>query len=497
MFYNEINKLTVNIMKKTFYLFPLLTLVLTGCGTSNNPSLPSESESESESISEYVDPRPDEFLETHLYEESMNTLGEFTPTLFDESSLTQTENTTLSDGVTLIEYNFSLNNGRNVIATTIEVDLTKADARTHYSPGAADVLYTQMTNFQQINTDVDVIAGINADFFGRGGTCVNAYVKDYTVIKSAHNNNGIYDYTNLNADIPASMPMLLGVTGEYARIAPIVENKSVEETIKSSINLKIKYASSDKIVHDLAADLALKVQNGTNKLVSDYTLITEPVRLGVAPSVGDICYVLEMEEGDYRITHGKVSERWECDGNRVFTDDCADGYAYLFKKAGVEEVIGVDDYVGYVLGNDDGKFDGYGNIIGGRQSLVENGHIASTVTLENSNGAQTTNVPRSAVGIKDDGKLLICAVEALRYGGTSSSDTDGYGLNLPQLAEFLREIGCYDAMNFDGGGSTSLITRNLTNESDYSVTVRSSDYGTYNLNQSRKIYNCLLVTTKK
>ena len=108
-----------------------------------------------------------------------------------------------------------------------------------------------------------------------------------------------------------------------------------------------------------------------------------------------------------------------------------------------------------------------------------------------------TNVPRSAVGIKDDGKLLICAVEALRYGGTSSSDTDGYGLNLPQLAEFLREIGCYDAMNFDGGGSTSLITRNLTNESDYSVTVRSSDYGTYNLNQSRKIYNCLLVTTKK
>ena len=114
-------------MKKTFYLFPLLTLVLTGCGTSNNPSLPSESESESESISEYVDPRPDEFLETHLYEESMNTLGEFTPTLFDEASLTQTENTTLSDGVTFIEYSFSLNNGRNVIATTIEVDLTKAD----------------------------------------------------------------------------------------------------------------------------------------------------------------------------------------------------------------------------------------------------------------------------------------------------------------------------------------------------------------------------------
>ena len=128
--------------------------------------------------------------------------------------------------------------------------------------------------------------------------------------------------------------------------------------------------------------------------------------------------------------------------------------------------------------------------------MIENGNIAPTLSLENSNGAQATGVPRSSVGIKDDGKLVIVAVEGLRYGGTSSSSEDGYGVSLPELAQFMREINCYDAMNFDGGGSTSLITRNLNTNSDYQVTVRSSDYGTYSLNQSRQVYNCLIITSK-
>lgn len=482
-------------MKKQLFLLSLFSIILSSCGGA--PSISeSESEMESESESEYIEPRPEEFLTNTLFEEDIPELEEFTPTLFKEDTLVKTNEESLYDGVNLITYSFNLNNDNIVIATTLEVDLTKADIRTNYSPGASDTLFNQMNNFQSMNKDVDVIAGINADFFARGGTSVNAYIKDYQIIKSSHNDKGIYDYTNLDADIPASMPMLLGVQGEFARIAPIVENKSVEDTIKSSFKHKIMYAGEDKVVHNIDASFSLKVQSGTNKLVSDYTLVTKPVSNGVLPGIGDKCYILKMEEGDYKIAHGQIDEIWECDGNRIYTDDTTDGWAYLFKKANVKDELNLGDYVGYVLGNDDSKFDGYGNVIGGRQSLIENGDIAPTVKLENSNGAQASNVPRSSVGIKDDGKLVIVAIEALRYGKTSSSSDDGYGVNLPQLAEFMREIGCYDAMNFDGGGSTSLISRNLLTESDYRVNVRSSDYGTYKLSQSRQIYNCLLVTTK-
>lgn len=482
-------------MKKPFYLLTLFTLLLAACGSPNNEStLDSESNSSEESI--YVDPRPEEFLSNDLYQEIIHSLGEYTPTLFDETSLDVTLNEELSEGVALINYSFNLKSGKKVKASTVEVDLSKADIRTNYSVGASQTLYSQMTSFENQNEGIDVIAGINADFFARGGTSVNAYIKDYQIIKAGHNDKGIYDYKNLDADIPASMPMLLGTGKGHARIAPIVENESVENTIKSKFHLKIKYAGEDKVVHDLSGNLELNLKNGVNKPTADYTFVNQPVNLGVNPGIGDICYVIEMEEGQYTINHGKVIERWECDGNRVYTDDTVDGYAYLFMKNGLEEVINVGDYVGYVIGNDDSKFDGYQNIIGGRQSLIENGNIAPTLSLENSNGAQATGVPRSSVGIKDDGKLVIVAVEGLRYGGTSSSSEDGYGVSLPELAQFMREINCYDAMNFDGGGSTSLITRNLNTNLDYQVTVRSSDYGTYSLNQSRQVYNCLIITSK-
>lgn len=485
-------------MKRKMYLLPVLALLITACNNTSSVTGESSSseESSSSSSSVYIDPRPEEFLETDLYTENIHKLEEYSPTTFDQNSLTITKQETLSQGVELIVYSYALNNSNKVYATTLEVDLNKADIRTNYSPGSSDILYTQMTNFAQTNTDVEVIAGINADFFGRGGNCVNAYIKDYKVIKSSHNDNGIYDYTNLNADLPASMPMLLGVQDKYARIGPIVEDKTVEETVKSKFEHKLMYAGIDKVVHQVEEEFSMKVSSGTNKLSTPFTLITEPVRLGVAPGVGDKCYILEMEEGNYKIPHGKISEIWECDGNRISTDDTVDGYGYLFVKADVETTLNVGDYVGYVLGNEDGKFDGYGNVIGGRQSLIENGEIAPTLVLENSNGAQSPGVPRSCVGIKDDGKLLICAVEGLRYGKTSSSDEDGYGVSLPQLADFLREINVYDAMNFDGGGSTSIISRNLIEETDYRVDVRSSDYGKYDLTKSRKIYNCLLVTTK-
>ena len=51
-------------------------------------------------------------------------------------------------------------------------------------------------------------------------------------------------------------------------------------------------------------------------------------------------------------------------------------------------------------------------------------------------------------------------------------------------------------MNFDGGGSTQLITKNDNGNGDPKVVVRSSDYGTYELEDSRKVYNTALISTK-
>ncbi len=57
--------------------------------------------------------------------------------------------------------------------------------------------------------------------------------------------------------------------------------------------------------------------------------------------------------------------------------------------------------------------------------------------------------PRSAIGITKEGKLLFYALDGRQTGHS-------YGARLQTLANRLTELGCVDAINLDGGGSTTL-----------------------------------------
>jgi exopolysaccharide biosynthesis protein len=58
--------------------------------------------------------------------------------------------------------------------------------------------------------------------------------------------------------------------------------------------------------------------------------------------------------------------------------------------------------------------------------------------------------PRSAVGVSRDGRTVwLVAVE-----GRSSASV---GMTLVELGALLRRLGAWDALNFDGGGSTAMV----------------------------------------
>jgi hypothetical protein len=59
--------------------------------------------------------------------------------------------------------------------------------------------------------------------------------------------------------------------------------------------------------------------------------------------------------------------------------------------------------------------------------------------------------PRSAIGVSDD-DLYLVTCDGRRTGVDA-------GLTLDELAEFMVALGCRDAMNLDGGGSTTLVHR--------------------------------------
>lgn len=75
------------------------------------------------------------------------------------------------------------------------------------------------------------------------------------------------------------------------------------------------------------------------------------------------------------------------------------------------------------------------------ETLIEKGQIASNLT--------GSAAPRTAIGITANGEIIFYVIDG-RQPGTS------YGVRLETLANRLLELGCVDAINLDGGGSTAI-----------------------------------------
>ena len=89
------------------------------------------------------------------------------------------------------------------------------------------------------------------------------------------------------------------------------------------------------------------------------------------------------------------------------------------------------------------------DVIGGVPQLIREGKIAITWESEKSSKAFVeTRHPRTAVAKLKDGKFLMITVDG-------RSESSG-GIGLEDLAKLLLEFGGTDAMNLDGGGSTTM-----------------------------------------
>ena len=82
---------------------------------------------------------------------------------------------------------------------------------------------------------------------------------------------------------------------------------------------------------------------------------------------------------------------------------------------------------------------------GAGDMIVNNGQITDPASWDQ---ALLSANPRSALGIKDDGAVVYYTID-----GRNSSHSNG--LTMKELAEELLSKGCVQAVNLDGGGSTS------------------------------------------
>jgi hypothetical protein len=95
------------------------------------------------------------------------------------------------------------------------------------------------------------------------------------------------------------------------------------------------------------------------------------------------------------------------------------------------------------------KFANFSNLIGAGPLLLKNGSLSLDGKLEQfQSGFDTQSANRSAIATtKEKGKLILATVQAA---------PEGVAPNLLQTAEVLKKMGAVDALNLDGGSSSSL-----------------------------------------
>lgn len=96
----------------------------------------------------------------------------------------------------------------------------------------------------------------------------------------------------------------------------------------------------------------------------------------------------------------------------------------------------------------------------------------------------TTRHPRTAVALRKGGRVLLVVVDGRAQ--------EAAGMSLPELQAVLRWLRAYDAVNFDGGGSSTLCVRKNTNK-PVEIVNHPCDNRVFDKQGARRVANALVV----
>ena len=100
----------------------------------------------------------------------------------------------------------------------------------------------------------------------------------------------------------------------------------------------------------------------------------------------------------------------------------------------------------------EGNLEGYENVIGPGSQPLLNGKVQSVSEMGDQNESFcTSRAPRTSIGFDENNNVILCTVDGRQ--------TNMQGITLTEEAEIMRELGCNNAFNLDGGGSTELVIK--------------------------------------
>ena len=264
---------------------------------------------------------------------------------------------------------------------------------------------------------LDAVAAVNADFFPYSGDPLNLCIIGGELVSEPHDNRSVFGltsdgkclYDRLEFDARIALP-----DGKWFPIRginrPRGQNELVAYTSRFFTSTCTKPDGSEAVV----------------------TLDNGPVKVGVRLK-GTVAGI-KPDSGDTPIPEKSIVLSGWGTGSDFIKERLVEGMAvtieFNLKPSGWEKVM---------------------EAVGGTPRLIRDGKIDVEIEEEHlASGFIETTHPRTAIGSTADGKIVLVTVD-----GRQSIST---GFPLPDLARLMLDQGCVDAINLDGGGSSTMAT---------------------------------------
>lgn len=283
-------------------------------------------------------------------------------------------------------------------------------------PIKKDIAFTKGT-VQDMVRQQGALSGINGTYFSGGGRPLGVLVVDGEIVSCPINDRTALILTDKNRALIDN----IAFEGYFLKDKKKYSITSVNEPHASRKDVVLYTRRYGGLTGSTAKGYELKVEKGK--------IIDTKLGNSLIPENG---YILSVGESLAEFLSQKVAP-----GDKIETVLNLIPYTAALKKG--EEVV---------------------HVIGGGPRLVRAGQVYISKYEEKfKKDIAQGRAARTAAGVTADGDLLFVTVDGLPRNKDNRSSNSSIGMSLTELAYFMSSLGVKDAINFDGGGSTSMIVK--------------------------------------
>lgn len=348
----------------------------------------------------------------------------------------------IADGVVHSWYKGKTNSGfQNVNSMTIDLSNQKLELLAGKTYGKVEGMQTLTSTAKDIEKQgYKVISGINGDFYDMSnGVPLGVFIDNGNIISADRNTSKGIGFNKNNTPIigDVTVDSKFIYNNEVYNIEAINKNRGT-----NSLNLYTYDFANTTGVNNQGYEVVLRSKNDIASVRVGEDIVAEVVQVRSGKEA------TKIEEGIIVLS---------ASGSKV----------ELLKNIELGSEIKISTRI----------TEGWENInvtIGGNSILLKNGEVVENL--------DKNIAPRTAVGITSDNNIMLFTVDG-RNPGVSE------GVNLNELSYMMKEAGCVEAINLDGGGSTTIIAK-IPGENDHRVLNIPSD------GEERSIANSLILASR-